>query len=174
MKRSRISSLAAAGLQVTALSDQPGQGRDQRFVRGVDADDLQAERALVAGSEREADRAGADAVEAEPLAQQARGAGNIVQCMAHARLVAIVDAARDRLESSPHAAGSRPSYAGPGQDGFAEYLWFTVHGRYPTSAELAGFESNAGSNLWSAVGSQIDDGSTAASIENGSGSMSGL
>ncbi|MGF1598607.1 MAG: DUF4214 domain-containing protein [Acidimicrobiales bacterium] len=78
----------------------------------------------------------------------------------------IVDAALARLRASPTSAGSAPAFAAPGQTGFADYLWFTIHGRYPTVAERSAFDSEAGANgVWTAVGDQVDDSSTAATID---------
>lgn len=77
-----------------------------------------------------------------------------------------VDSALARLLQSPTSAGSSPPYAAPGDSGFADYLWFQIHGRYPQSHERTAFQSEmTASGVWQAIAGQADDRSTAATID---------
>lgn len=76
----------------------------------------------------------------------------------------LVDAARLRLLNGVGAEPPPP--AEPGDDGFADHLWYRLHGRYPSSAELSTFEAETAANgLWSAVAAELDESSTVSTID---------
>ncbi|MCP3989663.1 MAG: DUF4214 domain-containing protein, partial [Actinomycetia bacterium] len=76
-----------------------------------------------------------------------------------------VDAARARALAGGETEDGPPA-AEPGDAGFADHVWFRLHGRYPTTAERAAFAAEVGtSGVWQALAGEIDESSTASTVD---------
>lgn len=83
-----------------------------------------------------------------------------------------VDAARARLSEAPAGPARTPApvvppaHAAPGEPGFADHLWFQLHGRYPTGSERAGFEAAVATDgVWKATARQLEQDSAVAAVD---------
>ncbi len=77
-----------------------------------------------------------------------------------------VDAARARALAGDGGSEEGPPAAEPGEDGFADHVWFRLHGRYPTAAEREAFAAEITANgVWQALAGEIDENSTASTID---------
>lgn len=77
----------------------------------------------------------------------------------------VVDAARARILNGS-AGNSPPPSVEPGADGFADHLWYQLHGRYPSISERAAFQSRSVSDgLWAAIAGELDEQSTASMVD---------
>ncbi len=78
---------------------------------------------------------------------------------------ASVDAARDRIGTSPTPSGPPPVVA-PGADGFTDHLWYRLHGRRPTSAERAAFDTAVDADgVWGALATTIAADNAATAVD---------
>lgn len=76
-----------------------------------------------------------------------------------------VDAALARIKGEIEA-GAGPPVAEPGETGFADHVWYRLHGRYPSDAERDAFNAEvASSSVWEALSAEIDANSTASMID---------
>lgn len=77
----------------------------------------------------------------------------------------IVNAARARIVNGSGSDEPPPS-AEPAESGFADHLWFQLHGRYPSAGERSEFDSEVAANgVWSALAGEVDEHSTASMVD---------